>query len=389
MKIRSILVFLWAVLLCGMSSCKKEDIADSHFIYFSPTEPYTRIGAIKCEIDQIAGEIRNVEPVPGNVDITAMPVYFATNHEHKGVYVNGVAQVSGVTLNDFSSPVVYEVHSDAGVHEYIVTLTKDETCMTQTAVRLKGNDLLVKRIDQESETWLAQGVRQSVVDFTTTDNRKVRFCMVEADMRSSSLTLRTCLPNDEASWGQQTLLDMTAAMETNGNKVLCAINGDTFNDFGEPDGLVLRDNEILNVMDSRLYFGIRNDGRVSIGDNADFFAVESKLTNAVGASKLIVNKGGLVSDLIPDETFKSRTAAGMDSHDLKTLYFVAVQGMNASSGLTLGELADCLLSMGVGYAATLSDQESTSFVSYVDGNLQAVNKSDLARIANGIALIRK
>ena len=39
------------------------------------------------------------------MDITAMPVYFVTNHKHNGVYVNGVAQKSGVTVNDFSTPV--------------------------------------------------------------------------------------------------------------------------------------------------------------------------------------------------------------------------------------------------------------------------------------------
>ena len=85
MKIKSILC---SILLLGLMSCGRDAMEESHFIYFSPTEPYLRIGAVECEINQITGEIRNVEPIPGNVDISAMPIYFKTNHQHKGVYVN-------------------------------------------------------------------------------------------------------------------------------------------------------------------------------------------------------------------------------------------------------------------------------------------------------------
>lgn len=363
---------------------------ESHFIYFGPTEPYLKIGAVECEINQIDGEIRNVEPIPGNMDITALPMYFMTNHPHHGVFVNGVPQTSGVTLNDFSTPVTYEVHSDAGIRTYVVTLTKDPVCMTQAAVRLMSGTDLVKTVDSEQETWISETVRQSVVDFTTKQNRKLRLCILEADMIDESLTLRTLLPDDEDDWGLQSISDQAGALEVAGLNVLCAINGDTFQALnGHPDGLVIKESEILNVMDSRWYFGFRDDRRISIGDNEDFFVVEKKITNAIGASQLVVEKGGYVADMVDDTSLKSRTAAGMDSFDLKKLYFVVIQSLGQNSGVTLSEFVDCLISQDMGYAVALSDGDAASFVSLSDGLLKPVNKETLHPVANGIALIKK
>ena len=209
-------------------------------------------------------------------------------------------------------------------------------------------------------------------------------------MSDESLTLRTLLPDDEDDWGLQTIAEQAGALEVAGYDVICAVNGDTFDAFnGKPDGLVIKESEILNVMDSRWYFGIRNDGRMSIGDSEDFFVVEKKVTNAIGASQLVVEKGGYVAGLVEDKSLKSRTAAGMDSFDLKKLYFVVVQSLGQSSGLSLDEFVECLLSQDMGYAVTLSDDNATSFVSLSDGLLTPINRDDLQPVANGIALIRK
>ena len=390
MKIRFGTKIISCILLLGLVSCGRDAMEDSHFIYFSPTEPYLRIGAVECVIDQVSGEIRNVEPIPGNMDITAMPVYFVTNHKHNGVYVNGVAQKSGVTVNDFSTPVTYEVHSEAGVRSYVVTLTNDPACWTQAAVQVKSGTELVKTIDDEQEVWLDSKVRQSIVDFTTPDSRKLRLCLLEADMSDGTLDLRTLLPDDGTAWGLQTIAEQAGALEVAGTDVLCAINGDTFDAFsGTPDGLVIKESEILNVMDSRWYIGIRDDGRISIGDSEDFFVVEKKITNAIGASKVLIEKGGLVPGIVPDNTLKSRTAAGMDSFDLKKLYFVVIQSLGQSEGVTLDELVDCLLALKLGHAVSLSDGASASYVSLSEGLLVPVNKNNLQPVANGIALVRK
>lgn len=383
---------LSCILLLGLISCSRDAMEDSHFIYFSPTEPYTRIGAVECEINQITGEIRNAEPLPASVDITAMAMYFVTNHDHNGIYVNGVKQKSGVTLNDFSAPVTYEVHSSAGIKKYTVILEQETGCQTQTAVRLVHKTGMSISIDSENETWISDDIRQSVVDFTMEDSRKLRLCLVEADMTDGSMTLRTLLPDNKDNWGLQNIMDQASALEVEGYEVLCAINGDTFDQFtGTPDGLVLKEGDILNMMDSRYFFGIRNDGRLSIGDNEDFFLVESKLTNAIGAKNLIIENGGLVAGMESDSALTSRSFAGMDSFDLKKLYFACIQSLDEgeSTGVTLEESIDMLLPLGVGHAVALSDGGSASLVSFTHGRLQAVNKSALEDVANGIALIRK
>lgn len=365
---------------------------DSHFIYFSPTEPYERIGVVECEINQITGEIRNTEPMPASVDMTAMPVYFVTNHDNDGVYVNGVKQESGVTLNDFTSPVIYEVHSSAGIAKYTVTLEQEMTCQTQTAVKLMYHADILKEINAENERWITDEVRQSVVDFTAKDGRKLRLCMIEADMRDGSMTLCPLLPDNKNQWGLQNITDQASALEVEGYDVICAINGDTFDlSTGVPDGIVLKERELLNAMDERCFFGIRSDGRISLGDKDDFVVVESKLTDAIGASRIVIENGGLVAGLDSDQALISRSFAGMDSFDLKKLYFVSIQSLDDAndSGVALEEAVNILLPMGLGHAVSLSDGESTSFVSFTEGQLRPVNKTKLNPVANGIALIRK
>ncbi|MBO5419740.1 MAG: phosphodiester glycosidase family protein [Bacteroidales bacterium] len=391
MNIKSRINVLSCILLLGFISCSRDAMEDSHFIYFSPTEPYERIGVVECEINQITGEIRNIEPIPGNVDMMAMPIYFVTNHDHNGVYVNGVLQESGVTLNDFTSPVIYEVHSSAGIAKYTVTLEQEVVCQTQTAVKLMHQTDILETVNAEEETWITDEVRQSVVDFTTDDGRKLRLCMIEADMREGSMTLRPLLPDNKNEWGLQNIVDQASALEVEGDDVICAINGDTFDAFtGKPDGLVLKHREMLNPMDSRCFFGIREDGRLSLGDTEDFFVVEGKLTDATGASGIVIENSGLVAGLDSDQALKSRSFAGMDSFDLKKLYFVVIQSLDADeSGVTLEEAIDILLPMGIGHAVSLSDGEYASLVSFTDGQLQPVNKSKLEPVANGIALIRK
>lgn len=62
--------------------------------------------------------------VPDETDVRSLTADFETNGGK--VYVNGVEQISGVSVNDFSSPVIYRVVAQDGTYkDYIVTVYKN------------------------------------------------------------------------------------------------------------------------------------------------------------------------------------------------------------------------------------------------------------------------
>lgn len=82
--------------------------------------------------------------VPDNVTNFNFVAYFGLDSNDSKAYVNGVEQISGVTSNDFSQPVVYTVKSSMGdVHTYIVKFStfpsSGEKALTQFALGYGGN----------------------------------------------------------------------------------------------------------------------------------------------------------------------------------------------------------------------------------------------------------
>lgn len=70
--------------------------------------------------------------VPVGTDVTALVANFS--HTGTSVNISGVAQVSGVTANDFTSSVVYTVvATDATEQDYTVTVTVSRVTVAQIA----------------------------------------------------------------------------------------------------------------------------------------------------------------------------------------------------------------------------------------------------------------
>ena len=88
-------------------SCNDDgsSLQESQLIYFSITEPYTRIGGIACNVDNIGMTVTNIDPIPADIDLSAVAPYFVLNHEGT-VSVNGKAQQSGMTKQSLTAPVV-------------------------------------------------------------------------------------------------------------------------------------------------------------------------------------------------------------------------------------------------------------------------------------------
>ena len=127
---KAIIVLL--VLLASLDGCGVRDdaqegtCADKVMLSFSFTQP-----PAPGEIDQRAGTI--LVPVPAGTTVTALAAAFTTTGEK--VTVDGAPQVSGISVNDFASPVVYVVHArDGSSASYVVTVSPAEPLSAEKAI---------------------------------------------------------------------------------------------------------------------------------------------------------------------------------------------------------------------------------------------------------------
>lgn len=419
MKTENILkhLLLYAATACmaGFAACSEDTSDDSHFIYFSTTQPYTRIGGVECRIDNLTGEITNTEDFPSGTDLSAMTVWFVTNHGNEGVFVNGVRQQSGVSVNDFTHPVEYEIRTEAEIRKYTVRFSASATCKTQIGVKLEGYSDFVASIGDDRSEWLSPAVRMSEVEFTTKEvsykvtetdppvviaPRSLRLCLFEIDMTSPSVGIRTTLPGNGDEWGLQNMVGQVEALENSGSHVLGAVNGDYFDwgegaGTGEPEGIVCRDGryfkETFNDPSTGHFFGIRTDGRAAIGTYDQYLIVKDKLHNAVGGRQIVITEDGRVSGFDKDVSTADRTLVGMSSLDLKTVYLATItETGGGSTGVTLYEAAGCLLRFGVGYALNLDGGGSSTFVVRREDGFVALDRPGgaLRNVGNGLAVIQ-
>jgi len=396
-------LIIYLSVLCALSclvSCTDENSKDSRFIYFGIHEPYVRIGEVEFIIDSYAGEIYNPEQLPVGTDLTAIKIWFATNHPNEGIFVNGTKQYSGETVNDFTNPVEYEIRTKNETRKYTVTINVSATCNTQVGIKLSNNDLVASVNDDES-WWLSPSIRVSKVEFTTatTSVRNLRLYLLEVDNTDESIAIYPTLPDNGNEWGKQNMVNQAKSARDAGINVFAAINGDVFGDDGEPEGIVCRNGVYLkDTFDDETngsFFGIRSDGRAALGDYSEFLIVKDKLHNAIGACRKLVIENGSVAPMNTPPS--NRTAVGMNAFDLKTLYFVVVEGLEGDDpddpkGITLAELAGCMITLGAGHAVSLDGGASSTFVVRGEDNqFTALNRpsSELENVGNGIAIISK
>ena len=98
MKLTYSLPMLLLVALTGFGLCSCEEeggLQESQLIYFSITEPYARIGGVTCTVDNINMRVTNVDPIPADIDLTAVEdaVYEAIKAEFADVPCR-------ITMND-------------------------------------------------------------------------------------------------------------------------------------------------------------------------------------------------------------------------------------------------------------------------------------------------
>lgn len=409
MKLTYSLPMLLLVALTGLGLCSCEEeggLQESQLIFFSITEPYARIGGVTCTVDNINMRVTNVDPIPADIDLTAVKPYFVLNHPGQGVFVKGVEQKSGESVQNLSVPVVYEVKSERGTLKYTVSLTKSETLHTQAAVVMSKLTDLVGGIVAEREQWLNPGLRFSEVDFNAADDgRGLRLDLFEIDLTRDDLALYPLTadniseaPAEGAVWPVQTITEQAAAAEAAGVKVLGAVNGDFYDIYNTnaPEGPICRGGKLMkdtffSETGSR-YFGVRDDGRASVGGVGDFNSLMEHFTFAIGGRQYLLQANAPAEEIKADQPRSHRVGIGTNLLDHKTVYIACIEGKEGSaSSVRLLEIAYVLKAFGAAEALNLDGGGSATFVIKEGGVFKAVNRPDgpLRKVVNGVAIIKK
>ena len=381
-------------------SCNKnESIEPSHLVYFGINAPYLRFGDIPFTVNQLTREITNDEPIPGNIDLSKVTPWFFTNDGKGVVTVKGVTQESGKTNQNLRSPVEYVVTDGASSIKYTVKLTQSEHCQTQVAVKVQGKSpALMSEIVNEKEVSVANGVRYTEVEFNTSKGLNWRLHVVEADLADAGLTIRPLVagglkqaPGEGEEWP---VSDIGAMAGASGFSVLAAVSGDYMSVPGAiPEGGLLIDGKLWksSFADTKgMYFGLRKDGRMSMGDGDQFMNMMEKLDQAISSRPILLEDGVTAADAKSDKTRASRVAIGTNTYDMKTLYLVGIDAVGGSEGCTMAELGEIMADLGTGHAINLVGGENMSFFVKEGGSLHSVLKDkNIPQIVNSIALVVK
>ena len=186
---------------------------------------------VQCEINQTAMTITGI--VPNGTNRASMRAFFMTNSPLTTVRIpnGGGIQQSGITINDFRTPVIYEVTAaNATTKNYTVTITESAdvtppiiTNAAQTVSNLAGQFVLLRSNEAVGKVYI---IHMSAAQ-TTVANLEAsvaagfgRFAYVTA--------ANTDIPISTANMIDGTYY--TYAIDASGNKSVRGINAITIND---------------------------------------------------------------------------------------------------------------------------------------------------------------
>lgn len=173
-----------------------------------------------------------------------------------------------------------------------------------------------------------------------------------------------------------------------------ALNGDLFSGKGVPLGLAIggqsawketKDNERSAFMAAGL------DGRVAFSKGTEVKTPESWMYSLVSGFPMMVQDGkhGDLTCKCREDFYAGRhprSAIGATA-DMKTAFFVAVDGRSASSkGMTIKELADFMLSIGAHNAINLDGGGSTALFIQDKGIVNQPSDGKERRVSNHIGV---
>ena len=245
-------------------------------------------------------------------------------------------------------------------------------------------------------TKLAPGILEKGYSVIDSNGKRNESLVIEVDSLNEKVSIEATTPNDESAYGLQTVRKQAEVLIAKGEQVVAGVNADFYNmATGEPSGVVVKDGVIIkNNPNSRKFFGILKDGTPVIGDYNKFNELKDNIEEALGGNAILVKDGQVFETPQTGADKEPRTAVGI-KEDGKVI-FLTVDGRQEpySTGLSMEELAELMISMGAVQALNLDGGGSTTHLSRIPGSdvLDIKNKpSDNSErsVANSWMIISK
>lgn len=245
-----------------------------------------------------------------------------------------------------------------------VVATRDYAPVTQALV---DNSELVGTVFWDTTFVVAPGVEETDIHYVSMKGHPMHVFILKVDLNQEGVELSAMTPYASTSFGMQSVPVMMEWIDEPGKKVVAGFNADFFNmTSGLPRGVVHLDGAIIKdiPMAGRSVVGINNSGQPVIVHSDDYPTVKNDLFDALGAGDILVRD--YVPTPIPSQTSlvepEPRTAVGFTEN--KEVYFVVVDGreFQYSNGMTLPEVAELFVALGVKDATNLDGGGSSSFV---------------------------
>ncbi len=254
-------------------------------------------------------------------------------------------------------------------------------------------DSKLTAVSEEKET-LYDGVIYRHILYNDKNGAPVHAFFSEIDTKCASVYIGTPGDGYKNAKVKATIPDMITAANKNGRKVICAVNADFFDMFGDshPSGLCVKNGRVVaNEHSTRPFIGVKKDGTYVLTDTEESRGIVSMLEQAASGLQMVL-KDGKIFDYAPLEPFSfthhPRTCVGLRPDG--TLLLLVVDGRipEYSNGATLVDLARLMQSYGAERALNLDGGGSSAMYTRNGEEYRLRSRpADLFRPAAG--LIRK
>lgn len=274
--------------------------------------------------------------------------------------------------------------------------------ITEVGKKLVAGTNLIAKVHSDSTYQVVPGVQATELSYLSSAGLAMKLFVFEIDLNNPDISLETSTPNNAPAFAMQEMTKQATYEDYAGHKVWAGINADFFNTTnGTPQGIVYKEGIAIktSVTDNvNTFFGILNNKKAVIGDQAFYPTVKDQLKEAVGGRVTLLDNGIMAPQ--SSATVEPRTCIGVNEAGDKVIMLI-VDGRNFhySNGMAYESLAQCMKALGAYDAINLDGGGSSTFFvrkspAFEDGrflirNWPTDDGGKERAVANGILIISK
>jgi len=231
--------------------------------------------------------------------------------------------------------------------------------------RMVDSTNIIAKVFSDTVFQISEGVQETDVHYLSREGYSMHMFIIEADMNNPALKLEAATPYDATAYAMQTVPDMVKYINGPNSKVVAGINADFFNtSTGEPRGIFIKNGKVIKTTwandRSSTFMGVKKDGRVFIGDRAEFAAVQNDFEDALGGGPMLVKNNTILTQT--DLSIEPRTGVGLNEQG--KMYWMVVDGRSFyySNGVTITQLGQLLKACGATKAINVDGGGSSTFM---------------------------